>query len=62
MNDGITSCIDVLRSVLAHLDQKGKKLLHLDSDDLASSLTPYSKALGFTSAACLWKIANASEN
>lgn len=46
MNDGITSCIDVLRSVLAHLDQKGKKLLHLDSDDLVSSLKPYATALG----------------
>lgn len=45
MNDGITACIDVLRSVLTHLDQKNKKLLHLDSDDLVSSFKPYTAAL-----------------
>lgn len=46
MNDGITACINVLRSVLLHLDQKGHKLLHLDHDDLFEAIKPYAQALG----------------
>ncbi len=44
MNDGITACINVLRSVFVHLE--GKKLLHLDNEDLFEILKPYAEALG----------------
>ncbi|HQZ14357.1 MAG TPA: DGQHR domain-containing protein [Acidimicrobiia bacterium] len=46
MNDGITSCINVLRSVFLHLDQKGVKLLNLDDEDLFEAIKPYASALG----------------
>ncbi len=46
MNDGVTACINVLRSVFAHLDQKGHKLLHLDNEDLFEVVRPYAQALG----------------
>ena len=46
MNDGITACINVLRSVFAHIDQKGSKLLHIDDEDLVEVIRPYSRALG----------------
>lgn len=46
MNDGITTCINVLRSVFTHLDQKGAKLIHMDNDDLVEIITPYARVLG----------------
>ncbi|HMM54104.1 MAG TPA: DGQHR domain-containing protein [Candidatus Desulfobacillus sp.] len=46
MNDGITACINILRSVFIHLDQKGVKLIHLDNDDLLEIVRPYACALG----------------
>ena len=46
MNDGITACINVLRSVFAHIDQNGPRLLHLDNEDLVEIIKPYASALG----------------
>lgn len=44
MNDGVTTCIMVLRSVFQHY-QAGK-LIRLDQDDLATQIKPYGEALG----------------
>jgi DGQHR domain-containing protein len=44
MNDGIITCINVLRSVVQHLDSK--KLIHFDNDDLFEVLKKYVVALG----------------
>ncbi|MEW6034302.1 MAG: DGQHR domain-containing protein [Chloroflexota bacterium] len=46
MNDGVATCINVLRSVFQHLDSKGQKLIHLDKGDLSSCIKPYAEALG----------------
>lgn len=46
MNDGIITCINVLRSVFQHLDQTGKKLIHLDNEDLFACIKPYGEVLG----------------
>jgi hypothetical protein len=46
MNDGVASCIAVLRSVFDHLDTKGQKLFRLEDDDLVERLRPYADALG----------------
>jgi len=47
MNDGVTACINVLRSVLQHLDEtKRKQLIRLDNEDLWAVITPFAKALG----------------
>lgn len=46
MNDGVTSCINVLKSVFAHLESKGVKLLHLDNEDLAEVAKRFATALG----------------
>lgn len=46
MNDGVTACINVLRSVFQHLDSSGQKLLGLDDDDLFAIIKPYAIALG----------------
>jgi len=46
MNDGVSTCVTVLRSVVAHLDEGNSKLLHLDSDVLWSALDPFATALG----------------
>ncbi|MDQ5825663.1 MAG: DGQHR domain-containing protein [Chloroflexota bacterium] len=45
MNDGVTTCINVLSSVFRHLDAGGQKLLRLDDDDLFSSVKKYGDAL-----------------
>ncbi len=45
MNDSVTACINVLRSVLTHLDGSGRKLLHLNDTELALAVTPYAEAL-----------------
>jgi DGQHR domain-containing protein len=45
MNDGVTVCINVLRSVLEHLNANGT-LLTTDDADLVARLEPYAKALG----------------
>ncbi len=44
MNDGVITCINVLRSVVQSL--ASKKLIHFDNDDLVESLTKYAVALG----------------
>ena len=46
MNDGITTCINILRSVFTHLDSSGKKLVQLDDQDLFQCIKPYAEALG----------------
>ncbi len=46
MNDGVVACINVLRSVLDHLDASGHKLIHLDNDDLLECISRYGEALG----------------
>jgi DNA sulfur modification protein DndB len=45
MNDSVTSCIMILRSVVAHLEERGRKLIRLETDDLIAVLNPYAKAL-----------------
>ena len=44
MNDGIITCVNVLRSVTQHLESK--KLIHLDNEDLFEVLKRYAVALG----------------
>lgn len=46
MNDGVTTCINVLRSVFQHQIERGAKLVHLDNDDLLATLRRYAEALG----------------
>jgi len=46
MNDGVIACVNVLRSVLVHLDGSKYKLVELDDDDLVELIQPYAKALG----------------
>ena len=46
MNDSITACINVLRSVLQHLDAGGQRLIHLDDGDLAEAIRDYGRAIG----------------
>lgn len=44
MNDGVITCINVLRSVVLHLDSE--KLIHFDNEDLSEILKKYAVALG----------------
>jgi len=46
MNDGITICINVLRSVFQHLESKGVKLIKLDNEELLKIIFPYGEVLG----------------
>ena len=47
MNDGITACINVLRSVFQHLDEKkNAHLIRRDHGDLLDCVLPYARALG----------------
>lgn len=47
MNDGVTACVNVLRSVFTHLSEvKRVNLLRLDNDDLVEVVKPYAVALG----------------
>ena len=46
MNDGVVTCINVLRSVIQHLDSGGQKLVHKDSEDLFELIKKYGEALG----------------
>lgn len=45
MNDSVTACINVLRSVLNHLDASGRKLLYLTDTELLVAVTPYAEVL-----------------
>lgn len=51
MNDGVTVCANVLRSVLEHLQGRGIKLAAMSDEELVKVLTPYGQAVGryFTS-------------
>lgn len=46
MNDGVTACINVLRSVCSHIDSGKKKLIEQDADDLVECTLEYVKVLG----------------
>lgn len=46
MNDGITSCINVLRSICYHIDAGKKKLIDQDDEDLIACTLEYVKVLG----------------
>jgi DNA sulfur modification protein DndB len=46
MNDGVITCVNILRSVLAHLESDGEKLIHLSSDAVWHKLEPFASALG----------------
>lgn len=46
MNDGVSTCVSVLRSVITHLDEGTSKLLHLDNEALWARLAPFASALG----------------
>ena len=46
MNDSVTACIMVLRSVFQHLATHGVKLLDLSKEELFEQVTPYMIALG----------------
>ena len=46
MNDGVTVCTGVLRSVFQHLSAKGLNLIQLSDGELVEALEPYGLALG----------------
>jgi len=46
MNDGMTVCINVLRSVVQHLDGRGLKLTELDDNELVTAVQPFGRVLG----------------
>ena len=46
MNDGVTICIGVLRSVFHHLEGQGSNLLQLTDKELVNTLKPYGLLLG----------------
>ena len=45
MNDGVITCINVLRSVFQHLEANGRKLVTLDDDDFIDVIEPYAICL-----------------
>ena len=45
MNDGVSTCLAVLRSVFEHLFTRGKQLVELDNEDLFECIKPYGEAL-----------------
>lgn len=46
MNDGVTICMSVLRSVLQHLEGRGLRLTTLAAEELISETKPFADALG----------------
>ena len=46
MNDGIATCIQVLRNIFDHLEKSGKKLIHLSNEELSDLIMPYGEVLG----------------
>ncbi|ABR91635.1 Hypothetical protein mma_0577 [Janthinobacterium sp. Marseille] len=46
MNDGVTTCLNVLRSVFSHLEDSGLTLIRKNNEALWKELTPYAKVLG----------------
>lgn len=59
MNDGITVCLNVMRSVVEHLDRGTPRLTTLTSKEVRDRLRPYAEALGnyFTSMSTEQRIA-----
>lgn len=45
MNDSVTACIMILRSVVHHLEAGGRKLVRLDNQDLSDVLKPFAGVL-----------------
>lgn len=43
MNDGVTACINLLRSVFSHFEENNTKVLHLDNNDLCTLIEPYAE-------------------
>lgn len=46
MNDGISSCVEVLRSVLQTLESSGATLVNLNEESLLKKIEPYASVLG----------------
>lgn len=46
MNDGVTVCINVLRSVIDHCERRGRRLVGLDDRELVELIRPFSTWLG----------------
>ena len=46
MNDSITACINVLKSVMVHLEQNGRNLHELTPSELVEAVQPYALELG----------------
>jgi len=46
MNDGVSTCLEVLRSVFAHLESAGVTLVRLQDNELFEMIEPYAVALG----------------
>lgn len=46
MNDSVTACINVLKSVLGYLEENGRKLLQLSPTELVEAVTPYGLVIG----------------
>ncbi|MCR8996191.1 DGQHR domain-containing protein [Brevibacillus halotolerans] len=46
MNDGITTCLNVLRSVFQHLDSNGHRLVRLENEQLVETIKEYGVILG----------------
>jgi len=45
MNDSVTACINVLKSVFIHLDHAGRKLNELSNSELVDAISPYATAM-----------------
>lgn len=45
MNDGVTACIGVLRSIFQHLEIKNERLERLNDEELIERIQPYATAL-----------------
>lgn len=45
MNDGITTCINVLRSVFTHLEEEKVKIIRHDNGDLCEIIKPYAQEI-----------------
>jgi hypothetical protein len=46
MNDGVTACVNVLRSVFVHLAEHGQKLVKLEAHELFDVISRYAGELG----------------
>jgi len=46
MNDGVTACINVFRSICSHVDSGKRRLIDLDDEDLFDCTFEYVKAVG----------------